>query len=164
MSIVSKQKTRLSCADLFARTRKQGKYKSYESTSTWRTRDVSMQLFLPISLPLSLSSTLPSFALAAQFCNKATRLLTKRSLGKRCFAANFRALRINFPPRILVRMEREDPAGRRFPEKRALLTRRRTTASRGTTEQWITTDTKANLRETFPFPLTCAPRCCSLSC
>lgn len=126
---------------------------------------VSMQLFLPISRPLSLSlSPSPSFSLTAQFCNKAARLLTKRSLGKRCFAANFRALRINFPPQILVRMEREDPAGRRFPEKRALLTRRRTTASRGTTEQWITTDTKANLREAFPFSLTCAQRCCSLSC
>jgi len=96
---------------------------------------VSKLLFLPnLSLSLSFPLSLYLFPLSlTQFCNKATRPLTKRSLGKRCFAANFRALRINFPRRI--RMEREDPAGRRFPEKRALLTRRRTTASRGTTEQ-----------------------------
>lgn len=112
----------------------------------------------------SLSLSPSSFSPPVQFRNKAARPLTKRSLGKRCLAANFRALRINFPPRILVRMEREDPAGRRFPEKRALLTRRRTTASRGTTEQWITTDTEANLREAFPFSPTCAQRRCSLSC
>lgn len=100
---------------------------------------VSMLLFLSISLSLS-STLLFFFSLPLSLYHRNSVIkqpgpLTKKSLRKRCFAANFRALRINFPPRILVRMEREDPAGRRFPEKRALLTRRRTTASRGTTER-----------------------------